>query len=222
MTDPEPSEIDPERLRRDVEAIKEAMGLEERYEGVSTVWLIFGVLTAVAAALSQVVHAQRLTPAYHSVIWLAVLGVGGYASARAVLGSVPTTTSERKPDPFLQFVAIYLASVPVQLVVDPFLAADTYAVNVSVRLGIVFVAIGLGYVVMANSLKAYGIRRADRLALTLGGCWILGLGALLPHLAFLREWGFATFGGVYLAYALASYRVLSRGGAASGSGGDRA
>jgi len=75
---PDDSEIDVEELGRELDQIKDAMGLTERYDGASTQWLLFGLLVPVAAGLSQYVHLETLPAYYHSIIWFGILG-GGWA-----------------------------------------------------------------------------------------------------------------------------------------------
>jgi len=116
---------------------------------------------------------------------------------------------------------VYLAAIPVQVAIASSLASVGYVTRSSVGLAINLVLVGVGLLVMTNSLKAYGIRRRDRLVLYGGGIWIVALGAAVPHVAFLREWGYATFGAGHLLYAIASYAVLS-GRVGTGTGGDHA
>ena len=73
-------EIDVDELRTELDQIKAAMGIDERYEGATTLWLLFGLAVPVAAALSQYVVLERLPQWYHTLIWLGVLG-GGAESA---------------------------------------------------------------------------------------------------------------------------------------------
>lgn len=72
-------EIDVDQLRAELDQIKDAMGIRERSPGAIRIWLVFGVLVPVAAGLSQVVYSQRLSQSYHGLIWLGLLGLGGFA-----------------------------------------------------------------------------------------------------------------------------------------------
>ena len=72
----EDSEIDPEMLRREVDQIKDAMGLQERYPSQFRLWLVFGVLVALASAGSQVIYLRDLSGSLHTVVWFGLLGVG--------------------------------------------------------------------------------------------------------------------------------------------------
>ncbi|KZN24400.1 hypothetical protein A4G99_08350 [Haladaptatus sp. R4] len=67
---------------------------------------------------------------------------------------------------------------------------------------------GIGYHISANSLRAYRIRRKDRLALSLGGVLMIGYVVLLTYWEPLRPLAYVVFGISYLIYAVASYGIL--------------
>lgn len=102
-------EIEPDDLREELETIKEAMGLQKRYSGATSMWLLFGLAVPVASALSQYVFTERLAPWLHAVVWAVVLGVGfaiWYAVAGKEEGEVGIGAGAR-PNRFVQFGLVY-------------------------------------------------------------------------------------------------------------------
>ena len=174
----ESQEMDVEALRTELDQIKDAMGIRERSPGAIRVWLVFGALVPVAAAISQYVFLERLSQFYHGVVWVGILGVGGYFGARRVFDGGDGWNAAGKPNLFVQFGAVYAA------------------------------VFGVAYVVMGSSLRAYYIQRRDRLPFYVGGAWMVALGVAIPYSDFLMEWAYAVFGGLYLLYALGTYVVL--------------
>jgi hypothetical protein len=208
MTD---TEMDVEALRGELDQIKDAMGLEERYEGASKQWLLFGALVPVAAALSQYVHLQELSGLYHGLIWFGVLGGGSFVGNYFIDDPTIDRATDNKPRVLVVFAATLLAFVPIQLVFADALDAMAYRPR-SVRiLALILVLLGVVYIVFGETLRAYYIRRRDRYALQVGGVWMILLGAFLPAVPVLETWGFAAFGGCYFVYAIGAYLVLSRG-----------
>lgn len=202
------SNADVETIRHDVRRIKDAMGLGERYPSRIRDWLVFGALVTVASALSQYVHVRGYTAFWHPVIWF--LFVGGGAVAGFWRGRAESEPVGPRPSIPLVFGAAAIAYVPLLAIVAPFDDGLGYRRGSVVILGIVLVLLGVAYLGVGNALRAYRIRRRDRYTFYLGGLGMLALGGALPNSAFLIEWGYATFGGLYLVYALGSYAVLSR------------
>ena len=206
------SEIDVDELRTELDQIKAAMGIDERYEGATTLWLLFGLAVPVAAALSQYVVLERLPQWYHTLIWLGVLG-GGAALYVAFADDAPDEgwTSEGKPAIWVQFVVVYLAAFPLQAVAAAYVGDLGYVAESALVLSIIVVMIGAAYGVLGASLRAYFVRRRDRRVFYVGTLWMVTLGVAIPRHATLETWGFAAFGACYFVYAMAAYLVL-RGG----------
>lgn len=202
--------VDPAELREDIETIKDAMGLEERYEGAAVLWLVFGGLVAVAAGLSQYVFLAELSDWYHPVIWIGLLGGGGAVANYVVTGDARAGASrDDAPDPFLQLAVVYVVSFPIVNIQQSFIDASRAEASAS-TLAVVLVLIGTAYLVVGNTLKAYRIRARDRYAFYGGGALLVALGTAMPFVEALLTWHYAAFGAAYLAYALASYAVLAR------------
>lgn len=201
-------DVDPETLRRDLDRIKDAMGIAERYDGASEQWLLFGVFVAVGSALSQYVVLQELPGYWFAAIWLGLVAVGG--TAVGYYTNTFAATPEDRPNIGYQVFVPYLAGFPLWTTLSPFLADLAYEERTALMLGVVLVLLGVGYVVAANSLRAYRIRARDRRAFALGGVLLVGLGVAIPNLEVLHTWGYAAFGTTYLVYAVAAYGVLTR------------
>ncbi|MFB6087270.1 MAG: hypothetical protein ABEJ85_02020 [Haloarculaceae archaeon] len=209
MTDDQ--EIDVDALRSELDHIKDAMGIRERSPGAIRVWLVFGALVPVAAACSQYVFLERLPQFYHGVVWIGLLGLGGYLTSRIVFTASSEWSSEGKPNLVVQFGAVYAAAFALQVLLDPFVRPLTYREESMYVLGMILVLLGVAYVVMGSSLRAFYIRRRDRIPFYVGGLWMAGLGMAVPYSETLMRWGYAVFGGAYFVYALGTYAVLSLG-----------
>lgn len=206
-------DVDVDDLRDDIEQIKAAMGIEERYSGATSAWLFLGVAVPAASALSQYVHLEQLPAWYHWFVWLVVLGAGyaGYllASDASVRWS---DRSAGTPNLMLQFGLVYFASVPVQTIAFEYVGDVGYVAESAMALSIIVVMLGVAYGVIGSSLAAHHVRKLDRWVFYAGTVWMVGLGALIPGRSVLETWGYAVFGGLYFAYAMAAYLVLRTGG----------
>jgi len=206
-------DIDADELRSELDQIKDAMGIRERYDGATSVWLLFGVAVPVAAALSQYVHLEELPQLYHTLIWFVVLG-GGAAVYFAVVedGPRPDWTGAGKPNLAVQFAVVYLASVPLQVVAFAHTGDVGYAAESTLVLSIIVVMLGVAYGVFGASLRAFYVRLRDRLVFYVGTVWMVALGVAIPYTPVLETWAYAAYGGCYFVYAMAAYFVLRAGG----------
>jgi len=205
MTDA--AEVDPGELRADVAAIKDAMGIGDRYPGWRTPWLVFAAFVALAAAVSQYAVFAELPTLVYPATWAVSMTVAGVVVGLVVDGAGPAGRPAGAPDLTVQFGAVFAAYVPLVTVVGP-LAPDGYRAGVAVVLGLSLVLVGLAYAVLGSSLAAYRVRRRDRLPFYGGAVWMAALGAAVPNVAALRTWGFTAFGVAYVAYALLVYAWL--------------
>jgi hypothetical protein len=210
MSDPD---VDPAELEAQLSHIKEAMGLQERYEGITAQWLLFGVLVAVAAAVSQYVHLEGLPGYWHAVVWVGLLFGGGFVGMWYLLDGEEGPefgAADGKPSLWLIFVAAYAVVFPIQAVVAPHLADLPDDTGSMLTLSLILVLVGLAYLLMGNALRAYYIRARDRWAFYVGGVLLTALAVAIQYVEVLQTWGYAAFGGLYLVYALATYAVLTR------------
>ncbi|MGA9403192.1 hypothetical protein [Haladaptatus sp.] len=202
-----PEDVDIDRLKRDLAGIKEAMGIGERYPSVIRLWLVFAVLVLAASLASQYVLTERLASYWFGVVWFSLMVLGGLASWR-LTGRTDRSSAGEGPNIGYQFGLVFLSGIVVQLVTNPLLGTLGYVDGTLYVFSIWVTLTGIGYLISANSLRAYRIRRKDRLALSLGGVLMIGYVVLLTYWEPLRPWGYAAFGISYFIYAVASYGIL--------------
>lgn len=204
MTDRQ--EIDKAALRNEIESIKDAMGMNERYGSQFHLWLVYGVLVGLASMGSQAVVSLDLPWWGHWVSWGVLMGVGGVYQW-FVPDDTAGGTTEAKPSIGLLYAAVFGYVLVVIAAVSAFLNGSASVVSSTVFA--VFVGgVGTAYLLVGNVLKAYYIRRRDRWAFYVGGVWMLVLAALLPQVGLLREWGYAVFGLVFAVHSVGSYLYL--------------
>lgn len=196
-------------LQRDIDRIKDAMGIAERYENAPVQWLLFGVVVALGCALSQFVVLERLSGLWFLAIWFGLFGAFGAVLYWRFDGRSWGPGGDT-PNVGFQILVVYVASFALQAVAAPFLPTLEYLAETAYVLGLVLVMLGVAYLVAGETLKAHRIRDRDRYAFHVGGVLLVGLGVAVPNLEPLHEWGFAAFGATYLAYATATYWVLTR------------
>lgn len=202
----ESQEIDKTALREEIENIKDAMGINERYASQFHIWLVYAVLVGVASMGSQAVVSLNLPWWGHWVSWGLFMGIGGVYQG-FVTDDTGEGTAEAKPSIGLLYAAVFGYVLVVVAAVSAFLDGPSSVVSSTVFA--VFVGgVGTAYLLIGNVLKAYYIRRRDRWAFYVGGSWMLVLAALLPQIELLREWGYAVFGFVFGIHAVGSYLYL--------------
>lgn len=202
-------DADPEALQTELERIKDAMGLRDRYPSQFGLWLVYGALVLAASLASQFVVLRGLPGWWHPVAWFVPMGAGGLYSWRRQ-SAERTAASETKPNLLLQGGAVAALYVVFVFGLAPVLdGAPDRLVSITI-FSLVVGLVGAAYLVMGESLKAYFIRRRDRYAFYLGGTWMIVLAAAMPNVATLRTWGYTVFGVTYALHALAAYVVLSR------------
>lgn len=212
----EERDIDVEELRGDIEQIKRAMGLQERYAGAASTWIFFGLAVPVASALSQYVVVERLPQWYITAIWFVVLG-GGF-----VLYAAVSEEDHRPnwgghgdgPNLFAQFGIVYLAVIPLQEIAFEYAGDLDYVAETGMALAIIVAMLGVAYAVLGTSMRAFRVRRRDRALFYVGTVWMLGLAVAIAHSSTLEYWAFAVFGGLYFLYAASSYAAMRAGGGA--------
>lgn len=206
----QPGEIDPETLREEVTQIKDAMGLQERYPSQFTFWLVFGALVLIASLGSQLIVLRNLPGALHSLVWFGLMSGGGFYqwwATRNAEGS-DSSTSATKPRVWVQFVAVFSMIFVIGLTVGPELQTTAAAESI-LMFSVTVALVGVAYIVVGESLRAYYIRRRDRWAFYLGGVWMLLLAVVMPNVGVLETWGYAVFGVAYATHAVGSYLALS-------------
>jgi hypothetical protein len=203
----EHADVDPADLRADVENIKDAMGIGERYPGWGAPWLVFAAFVALAAAVSQYAVLEELSTLVYPAIWFVAMGAAGVVAGYVAPEPGQERTPDAAPNLPLQFGAVFAAYLPLVAVVGPHIP-EGYRGGVAVVLGLTLVLLAIAYAVLGSSLAAYRVRRRDRLPFYAGAVWIGALGAAVPNVAALETWGFAAFGVAYVVYAAGAYAWL--------------
>lgn len=202
-------DIDPADLQRQLAEIKGAMGIAERSEVATSIWLLLGISVPLAAAVSQYVHLEQLPPILHSVVWTVFVG-GGFATFAFLTDTtISRDRTAGKPNLWFQFGLVYLAFFPLSAIVSAYVGELSYTAESALRLSIIVVLIGVAYGVMGTALEAYYVRRRDRWLLYAGTVWMVALGVAIPQSAFLETWAYAVFGALYFVYALLAYAVMT-------------
>lgn len=203
------TEVDPERLRSELDTIQEAMGLRERYPSQFRYWLLFGLLVVVASAGSQVIVLRELQPYLHGVVWWALLGTAGVYQWWSSDGESNNSTGGLpKPRIGVLWLAVFALYVVFLFALEPALEELTRPTSEILVFSPIVGLTGVAYLVVGEALRAYRVRRRDRLAFYVGGGWMLVLAVLLVQVEFLHTWGYALFGIIYGGHALGSYLVL--------------
>ncbi|WP_254863464.1 hypothetical protein [Halovivax gelatinilyticus] len=201
------TDVDPDALQADLDRIKDAMGLRERYPMAFQLWLLYGGLVVLAAFGSQAVATFELTRWGHFLTWAGLMGLGSLV-ARWRFGTF--SGGDATPNLWVQTLAVFGLIVAAFAAMDPVVGDASRTVDEAVTFAVIVSGIGAAYVVHASSLRAYHVRARDRYAFYAGGAWMLAYGPLMANVAFLLEWGYAAFGILFGLHAVASYVVLSQ------------
>lgn len=200
------SEIDIDAVREEVSQIKDAMGLQERYPSQFYLWLVYGVLVALAAGASQLIALNRLPAWFHPVAWFGFVGVAGVV--QWLRGEdIDRELAGAKPNIQVQFGGVFAYYVVIIAATSVFPSVG-YLTRSAVIFGMTVGLVGVGYVVVGSSLTAYYIRKRDRYTFYAGGLWMFGLAVAIPVVPELRKWGYAAFGILYLVHSVAAYLLL--------------
>lgn len=202
------SEIDVAALRSELDQIKDAMGIDERYPSQFRLWPVWGVLVLAASLASQYVALAALPGVLHAVVWFSFMGLGGVAQWRLV-DPDPAGDTATKPDLWVQVGAVFSVYVVYVTTLGPALSGLDGQQAGAVLFGLIVALVGAAYVVAGNALKAYYIRRRDRWAFYVGGLWMLGLAVSIPNVPVLTRWGYAAYGVLFGVHSVVSYAVLS-------------
>lgn len=204
-------EINKEALREEVDRIKKAMGIQERYPAQVKSWLLWGSLIGAACFLSQIVAVKQWPGYLYAVIWWVLMGaVGGPLQAKISKeheGEIAETGT--KPRLSILYVVVIAAAFVFVANISPLFEGLGYYEIGAYIFTTIMVLIGVYYVVLGNQLRAYYVRSKDRYALYIAGAWLLALSGLVPHFPILTKWMYAIYGVTFGAYSLGAYRILS-------------
>jgi VIT1/CCC1 family predicted Fe2+/Mn2+ transporter len=199
-----------EELRRELEQIKDAMGLRERYPSQFRAWLIYGLLVPLAALASQAVVLYDLPGWVHPLAWAGFMGLGGVALWVQDGQAEAEDSGVGKPNVFAQWLSVFAYATAVIFVVSPLLPADDPVTAQATIFAILVGAVGAAYLLLSITLEAYFVEQFDRRVVAVGGLWMVLLAVAIVRLEPLQTWGYAVFGAAYFAYAMAAYLTLRR------------
>ncbi|WP_135533650.1 hypothetical protein [Halostella pelagica] len=200
-------DVDPQDLQRELDQIKGAMGIEERYPGQRRMWLVYGVVIGLTAIITNVAFTADLPNAAYIALWYGMVGVIAVAQWRLV-SNASTERSSSGLDWWILLTALIVSLHAMWTSLGPLIAENsTGAARGAHYFSHVLIFLGLGLLVAGNILKAERIRRRDRLPFYAGGVWMLVLGVLLPHSRYLQLTGYALFGVLFLIHSVAAYAL---------------
>jgi uncharacterized membrane protein len=205
----EDSDVDPAELQDQLDQIKTAMDIDERYPGQRRMWLVYGVTIGLAAIVTNVSFVVEMPNSAYVLLW--------FGMAALIVGAQWRLVSQSRPEVAtggvdwrvigVGFVAALLA---LWTAVAELIGQHTVgALRGAHFFSHVVLFMGLGFLVAGAVLKAERIRRRDRAPFYLSGFWMLVLASLLPHVELLQYWGYAVFGVVFLTHAVGTYLLTS-------------
>lgn len=204
------TDLDPDELRRELDQIKGAMGLQERRPGWTRDALVFGVAVAFAGLVSQLIELRGMPEYFHSVTWFGTMGAAWILSYWVLAPETePRADESAVPSTGFVYGALVATWLALQVLLGPAFGTPALPSSATV-FGLTVILVGTAYLLIGQLLKAHYVRRRDRFAFYAGGAWMLPLGAAVTHVPLLQTYVYGVYGGCFLAYAVASYWVLTR------------
>jgi len=199
---------DLDALRRDLDHIKTAMGIEDRYPGQRRLWAVHGALVGGAAVLTNVIFAFEIPSSLYILIWFGLVALAGLIQWRS---AVATDVDDPGPTPswrvvFGTLVAgwFVLTAIASSIFGDvPGVVRGAYFFSLSVAV------LGMGYLLAGTLLSAYSIRARDRYPYYAAGAWMLLFAFFMPYVEFLQYFGYALFGALFFLHGVGTYYLLT-------------
>ncbi|WP_135663374.1 hypothetical protein [Halorhabdus rudnickae] len=206
------TDVNPADLQRQLDDIRGAMGLTERYPGRARLWLLAGILVGTVAIAVQVTFFfhESISATAYVVIWggfviVAVLTLWLMAARLPKTDAPETAPSWRALFGSLGVFLVAVSSVPGEV------AGQVGGLDRALLyFGIVLAVLGLALLLSGVVLSAYRVRRRDRLVFYVGGAWTLVFASMLPYVDVLRYLGLGIFGALFALYAVLAYVYLTR------------
>ena len=198
-------DIDPADLQRQLDDIKGAMGIDERYPGQRRMWLVYGLVIGGVAILTNLTFVIDMPNWGYILVWFGMVAIVGLAQWKLVSGAAKRP-EDSGPSWWVLFGSLAIALLALWTALGDVIAtSSTGAVRGAHYFSHALIFLGLGFLLTGNLLRGVRIKRRDRLPFYVGGTWLLVLGAFTPHIELLQYWGYAIFGVVFLVHAVASY-----------------
>ena len=157
---------------------------------------------------------QQLSEYGYVAVWALLVLVAGVAQWRITHGMPASRPANAPP---LKWILVAFVGAFVSLIVMsggllPYLSDGEGAgiVQGAYYFGLLVALAGLGFIVVGLVLRAYYIRRRDRLVFHVAGAWMLAFAALVTQYEFLQLFGYAIFGLLFLVHSIAAYVLLGR------------
>lgn len=205
----EGSDVDPAELQAQLDQIKTAMAIDERYPGQRRMWLVYGITIGLAAIATNASFIIGLPDPAYVVLWfsMAALLVGAQWQLVSRSGSRRVSGGVNWRVIGVGFVAAILA---LWSTVGELISQHTVgALRGAHFFSHVILFMGLGFLVAGAALRAERVRRRDRLPFYVGGAWMLVLGSIFPYVDPLQYWGYAAFGVAFLIHAVGTFLLTS-------------
>ena len=207
---PADGEPDVDALREDIEQIKSAMAIEERYPGQRRLWLIHGVVVGLAGVLTNALFVRPWPESVYILVWGTVFALVGFTQWQT---SARAGTAVEDPDPKpswrIVFGTLIAGLFVLTSIVDPVLADVESVLQGAYFFSLAFTLLGMGYLLAGTILRAYRIRAIDRYPFYANGAWILAFAMAMPHVEWLRYFGYATFGTLFFLHGVGTYYLLT-------------
>lgn len=207
---PADGEPDVDALRDDLEQIKSAMAIEERYPGQRRLWLVHGVVVGAAGVLTNVLFVRPWPQYVYILVWLAVFVLVGYTQWQT---TARAGADVRDPDPKPSWTVVFGTLVAgllvIATVVEPVLADVESVLRGAFFFSLAFTVLGMGYLLAGTILRAYRIRAIDRYPFYVNGAWILLFAAAMPFVEWLQYVGYAAFGILFCLHGAGTYYLLT-------------
>lgn len=202
------TEFDRESLQQELDTIKEAMRIHDRYPTFALKFLLVGVFVGGFVLTFDLDHRG----VFGEWLGLGIQAAWVFGAIAAYHLFVPTDVKEA-PDtglPWTHYLVTLLVGMAalVAAFYPTFESAGvpTYTF-LYVFLGVVA---GVGYVNAGVSLRGGTIRTADRYSVVAGGLVLLLVTAATQWIPSLSEWGLTVIGAAFVVHGIASYLLLTR------------
>ena len=202
------TEVDPEALQEQLDQIKGAMGLEERYPYVVRTWLTSGVTAGVILPLIDLGEYFDFS-VYWYVALLGTMLLFTWATSNWAHEETGRFTAGAKPGWWIWIATLLAGTLTLGIGLAPVIDRSGIE-DITVMTTIVTAVSGITYVMVGAMLKGYRIRKVDRYAFYTAGVWSLALAAVLLNVPFLRQWALTAVGVSFAVHGIGSYVVLSR------------
>ena len=201
---------DVDALREDLEQIKSAMAIEERYPGQRRLWLIHGAVVGLAGVLTNAMFVYPWPEYVYVLVWGAVFALVGFTQWQtSACAGANVSDPEPKPSWKIVFGTLVAGLVVVTSIVDPILADVESVLEGAFFFSLAFTVLGMGYLLAGTILRAYRIRAIDRYPFYVNGTWIILFALLMPHVEWLRYFGYGLFGILFFLHGAGTYCLLT-------------